>query len=501
VVAIKGIHEWLGAPGAVVSWHPSQASRAKVQAAPVSDVPVSYQQAQHLRGFTEHAAQGTDMARLNIPAWDIPGRCDLRAMTYVINAYIRRHDTYHSWFDYTDADNIVRRTVRNPKDIKFVPTEHGEMTSAEWRDHVLATPDPTQWDCFHFGIIQRDDHFTFYVSVDHVHTDAMFMGLVLVEIHMMYAALVSGAPPIQLPDAGSYDDYCIKQRDYTSALTLDSPEVRGWIEFAHNNDGTLPRFPLPLGDPSQACGGELLTVDLLSGTQTERFEAACMAAGARFSGGVLACAALAEHQLTGTETYSVITPTTTRNTPVEFLTTGWFTGLVPITVPVTATSFADTARAAQVSFDSGIKLANVPFDRVLELAGSDLGLRRPDPGVPMVSYLDAGLPPLSPGIIAQWEGLNGKVYSDARSAHQVGMWVNRVENKLTVTVAFPDNPIATESVFLYLEAMKAAYIRVADGRGTTAPSPTRRVKPAADACLARRHVAHLDLEPALITFD
>ena len=47
-----------------------------------------------------------------------------------------------------------------------------------------------------------------------------------VEIHMNYAALVGGGAPIQLPEAGSYDDYCVRQHEYTSALTLESPEVR-----------------------------------------------------------------------------------------------------------------------------------------------------------------------------------------------------------------------------------------------------------------------------------
>ncbi len=82
-------------------------------------------------------------------------------MTYVINAHLRRHDTYRSWFEFTDADHIVRHTIADPADIEFVPIKHGEMTPAEWRDHILATPDPLQWDCFSFGVIQRADHFTF----------------------------------------------------------------------------------------------------------------------------------------------------------------------------------------------------------------------------------------------------------------------------------------------------------------------------------------------------
>ena len=281
MVAIRAIHDWMGSAGVLVSWNPSAASYAKLKNAPVSDIPVSYQQAQHIRAFRSHQSSGTDMARLNIPAWDMPGKCDIRAMTHVINAYVRRHDTFHSWFELSDDDEVIRRTAKSPRDIKLVATEHGEMTASQWREHVLATPDPLQWDCFHFGIIQREDHFTFYISIDHVHTDALFMGLVLVEIHLKYAALISGAPPIQLTEAGSYADYCVRQQEYTSALSLESPEVRDWIKFAEANDGTLPRFPLPLGDPTVACGGELLTVRLMDKAQSERFESACLAEGAR----------------------------------------------------------------------------------------------------------------------------------------------------------------------------------------------------------------------------
>lgn len=461
MVSMKPIHDWSGEPGEVVSWSPSRASMGKMAQAPVSDVPVSYQQEQHLLAFRKHTSQGTDMARLNIPAWDVPGRCDLRAMSHVVNAYLRRHDTFHSWFEYTDDGQILRRTVENPRDIKFVPTKHGEMSAVQWREHILATPDPWQWDCFRFGIIQRDSHFTMYISVDHVHTDAMFMGLAFVEIHMMYQALVHGAAPLPLPAAGSYDRYCRQQREYTAGLDADSPEVREWISFLQANGGTLPRFPLPLGDPSVPHTGEVITIELLDREQGDRFEAACMAAGARFSGGVFACGAIAQHALTGAATYQVITPTTTRRSEAEFMTTGWFTGLVPITVDVSASSFGATALAAQQSFDGGMGLAHVPIERVMELADPASGIRSADPGVPMLSYLDAGL--LSPGVIAEWQRLNGTLYSDSRSAFQVGMWVNRVENCTTVTAAFPGNPVARESVLRYLQAMKAVYLRVVAG--------------------------------------
>ena len=226
-VVIGSIHDWVPDPGRTVSWHPSPAAIAKARQAPISAVPPSYMQTEHIRTFQGYAAHGSDMARLVIAAWDIPGRCDIRAMTYVINAHLRRHDTYRSWFEHTDAGDLVRRTIDDPADIEFVATNHGEMTPAEWQELVLATPDPLQWDCFRFMVIQHADHFTFCVCVDHLHMDATFIGVLFMEIHMMYAALVGGRAPIRLAEAGNYHDYCARHHQYTSSSHLELPRSAG----------------------------------------------------------------------------------------------------------------------------------------------------------------------------------------------------------------------------------------------------------------------------------
>jgi hypothetical protein len=240
--------------------------------------------------------------------------------------------------------------------------------------------------------------------------------------------------------------------------------VRAWIDFFENNEGTLPDCPLPLGDGSGP--SDLVSAQLLDERQTAAFESACIAAGARFSGGVFACAALAEYELTGAETYHGITATDTRSTPTDFMTTGWFTSFIPITVPVAAPCFADTVRAAQASFDSGRELAQVPFGRVLELAP---WLRRPHRRVPLLFFLDAGIPPLSAFVNSQLNGLNARVCHDGRVPAQFDLRVNRLENQTQVMVMFPDNPVARESVTRYIAALKSVYIRVAEGRDAFAP--------------------------------
>jgi mycolipenoyl-CoA---2-(long-chain-fatty acyl)-trehalose mycolipenoyltransferase / long-chain-acyl-CoA---trehalose acyltransferase len=459
MVALGTIHDWSPAPGLVTSWQASAAARAKAQEAPASPVPASYQQVQHLRGFCEHAARGLDMARLCIGAWDIAGTCDIPAMTCAINAHLRRHDTYHSWFEYESAGDIVRRTFSDPADIEFVPTECGELDSVELRTHILGTPDPLQWDCFGFGLVQRADHFTFYVSVDHLLTDGMSVGVIFFEIHLMYAALLQGGAPLALPEQASYGDYCVRQRQQSADLTAESPQVKAWIEFAVQNDGTLPDFPLPLGDASVPSIGAMVMVRLMDEQETDRFETVCNEAGARFSGGVFACAAQAEYELTGSRTYYGIAPYDTRSTPAEYMTPGWFASFIPITVPVGDKPFGDAARAAQESFDASKSLASVPFSRVLELAPSEFGLKGLQRDVPMLSYIDVRTMPLS----SEWDKLNAGIYGDSRLSDQVCTWVNRFEKETTLTMSFPENPIARESVFRYIAAIKSVYQRIANG--------------------------------------
>jgi hypothetical protein len=463
---VGNAYDWYLGAGSVVTWEPTPGCIAKARQAPVSPVPPSSMQAGHLRGFVEFGERGLDYSRAIMGSWDVPGRCDIRAMSYVINAHLRRHATYHSWFEYTDDKNIVRHTLKNPRDINFVAKEYGVMTQLEWRDHVLATPDPLQWDCFRIGIVQHDDRFSLYAVVDHLHCDPMLLAGMYVEIVMNYTALIEGKAPVTLPPAASYDDFCMREHQIVSGMTLESPEVRKWIDFAEANGGTLPDFPLPLGDQSIPCGGDTHVERLLGPEQTAQFEALCRQAGARFSGGLFACAALAHYELTGAETYYGLTPTDKRKSPADFMTVGWFTGVVPFAVAVDPNSFEETARSAQVSFDGNMDLANCPFDRVLELAP---WLRKYGPQFTMMSYMDAGLPPLSGIVATALDGVNATAFTDGRSPAYMYSTVFRLFDEVSIMVSYPNNPVARESVIRYAEALKSVFDRVVSGKLAALP--------------------------------
>jgi mycolipenoyl-CoA---2-(long-chain-fatty acyl)-trehalose mycolipenoyltransferase / long-chain-acyl-CoA---trehalose acyltransferase len=458
-ITVGALEESALKPGSVTSWHPTAAARAKARRAPVSSVPVSYMQRQHLRNYCERKAAGLNFSRQIIASCEVAGQCDISAMDRALNAYLRRHDTFRSWFEHTCDGELIRHAINDPADIEFVPINHGNMTVDEIHAHVVGIPSPLEWGCFTFGIIQNESHFTFFVAMDHVHGDATLIGTSMLEANGMYSALSGGGEPLTLPDAGSYDDFCVREREYTSALTVDSPRVRAWIDFAEDNGGGFPEFPLPLGNPLQSTGSDMTSEILMNPAQTERFESACTAAGARFVGGVFACLGLVEHELTGALTYYGLTPRDSR-TAGDLMTQGWFTGLIPITVPIAATSFNDAAWAAQASFDSSLDMARVPYYRALELAP---WLKWPHPNFPVANFLHGGAAPLNAILAAADLGLanNIGIYPDGRFSYQLTTYIFRYGEGTVMAILHPDNPVAKKSVTRYMAAMKSVCVRVA----------------------------------------
>ncbi|EUA90884.1 trehalose-2-sulfate acyltransferase papA2 domain protein [Mycobacterium ulcerans str. Harvey] len=205
-----------------MSWQPSRGSLAKAAKAPISPVPPSYMQAHHLRNFRSYRERGLEMSRLLISSWDIPGICDIRTMTHVVNAHMRRHDTFRSWFEHTEAITSCAGPS-SANDIQFVAVEHGELTTqSQWRERLLATR--VRWSggaCASRSFSVRTTSPSAWPLTTFTVTRCSSRGVC--EIHLMYLALVSGGAPLRLAEPGSYDNYCNRQREHISGLTLDSP--------------------------------------------------------------------------------------------------------------------------------------------------------------------------------------------------------------------------------------------------------------------------------------
>lgn len=481
MVALENIYEWQPAHGVLTMWTAAPSANEAARAARRSDLPPSYQQSQHLWAAYHGRAMHRALPRLTIVSWDIPGMCDLAAMSSAINAHVRRHDTYHSWYEFENGV-IVRRAIDDPGVIDFVPMSFGHKTVDQVRTHVLTTtPGTLEWGCFTYGVVQQTDYFTFYASVDHLHMDGLSAGVIFADIHLTYEELTRGAQAHQsagLPEIRSYQNYTARQREQVAELSLTSTEIQDWIAFARDIDGEWPSFPLPLGDTWVHSKGDLVTVDLLNAVETESFDAVCSAAGAQFLGGVLACTALAEHELTGCAVYHGFTATDTRMPGIDTMTVGWFAGLVPVTVPAAGISFPQAARAAQKSFDAAKDLAGVPIERILELATPDqLGIKPPRRLPMTLSFMDFREIPL----VGLWAETNFGTYGDSLSHGGITMWINRHAERTTVKISFPDNEVARESVDRYIATLSeifARFIHTTAG-GTQAVAATENANEAA----------------------
>ncbi|MFO1541038.1 MAG: condensation domain-containing protein [Chloroflexota bacterium] len=453
---------WDGLPGRLTVWRPSSAALDAVARAPVSLVPPSYEQEQHLRAYRACRARGEEMARVLVFAWDAPGTCDMRAMGHVVEAHLRRHDAYHGWFADGD-ERIVRHVLPDPSAIRIEPVVLGETGPDGWRRIAAELPGPFAWDCFRFGVVQRASGFTFFASIDHVVIDSTVVVTLVEEIHRRYRAIADGEAPPRLDPAGSYLDHVRAQRAEMAHATLETPGVQRWIEVLRRHGGRMPAFPLPLGALEDRVPTAMTNAVLLDPDDADRFAAACRTAGARTLGGLFAAAALAERSLAGTTRYGVVTPTTTRRPGDGARTVGWCMGIVPIDLETDGQGFAALARTAQSVFDDRIQLAAIPIERVLELAVALPDIRPAATGGVMLSYMDIGLPPYNARSAAEWEALAGRVYLSPGMAAQVGLWVVRGRRGLTLTAAFPDTAIARASMEQYIAALRDACRSVARG--------------------------------------
>lgn len=461
VTDLRPLHDWSGPPATLTLWCPSAASMESAKRAPLSPALPSYEQEQHLRAFRACEQQHEAMARLLVVVWDESGRCDLRAMTHVLTAHVRRHDTYHSWFE-ARGGAMARHVLDDPAVIRMEPSTLGEVSAEDWQEHVMATPGPFAWDCFRFGILQRARGFTCFASIDHLHADGTVIAFLMAEIRSAYRAVLDGETPLRLGPSGSYLEYCANQRRRAAMTTLADPEVREWIAFLHRNSGRMPSFALPLGVREDRCHAEYLHVDILDDAVMAAFESACHAAGARVIGGLLACAALTERELAGRSRYSVVTPTTTRRSPRAFRTTGWCVGVVPIDFDMQEGTFPELAFTAQRNFDERLCLADVPIELVLELAVGLPTIRPVATGGVMLSYMDVNVPPLGAHIAREWHQASGRVYINRGVAAQVAIWFFRTQRGLSLTTAYPANATARASMHGYVKALADGCRRAAN---------------------------------------
>lgn len=455
MVAIGSISgSWKPGRGILTEWTASPSSRELAASAPHDPLPPTFQQKEHLRSAHNARRLRRRPPRLILTSWNVAGWCDIAAMTGAVNAHLRRHDTYHSVFHTTDNGESTRRTIAIPGQIEFCPAVLGFMEEDQIREHALnATPDTLEWDCFTFGVIQKEDHFTVYANIDHLHTDGTSSLVIYSDLTRDYLTLIGGGGRTE-PEPASYRDFTARQTVEVDTLTRGSGPVKDWVDFALDADDEWPSFPLELGSADDGAG-QSFTVELLDAAQAEAFDIACRQAGARFSGGVLACVALADHHFTRAETFHTFSPLDTR-TGDQAMSAGWYASLFPISVEVTVGDFGSSARSAQKSFDTNKHLSAVPFDRVLDLVDTnELGATESNRPM-MVSIFDFRK-------LTAANADNLGMFIDDLNHGGINIWVTRNADTTIGTVSFPSTFDSRRAIHHYVAVLRDAFVSAASG--------------------------------------
>lgn len=461
------ITHWQPQPGRVVAWKVSDDDARAAAQTPVDPAPPTTMQERHLRRARLAANNNEAQSPWIGIAYNFDGQLDAAAMARVLQRYVARHDTLHSWFSFadpaadpTDKSNAIQRHVVSPEHFTLEVTDGPVLESTEQARDYVATrfADETSalgWPAFVFGAIEFDESdsapsgFTLFHAIDHAHTDMQSMILMFAEIRLSYEAEINGTTT-ELPDPGSYVEYSIRERERAASLTLETPEVQAWLGYLARTGGSFPGFPLELGvadGPARAIGSRF---DLADAVECEQFGAICKAHGSNFIGGIFAALAITEHELAGRDRYLAMTPFTTRGEK-HFWSQGWFINLVPVAFELEgAKTFTDLTGAAQQAYRDGKALGDVSAQQVIETvlaqapalaAAAPTALTPP----PILSYIDGRrLPDTESYISTKATGLVG-----GKDTEIASIWVNRVLGGTWMAVSHPDTEIAHASVSTY----------------------------------------------------
>ncbi|MBD0861259.1 acyltransferase [Gordonia sp. zg691] len=461
------IDDWNPRPGHLTSWVASLASVTTADQAPVHPAPPSHQQEEYLRVAWRNESAGFRFARLCLMAFDVAAPLDVAAMTTAVNEFVRRHDSFRSWFSMED-DGTVRRHLVAPEVVELIPVQHGERDAHALRKHVQdETSGPFHWDCFTFGAIEWEGGFTLYAAADHLNTDGISQAITCVDLLTLYMNAAFGTTA-ELAPVGSYLDYCTRERTISRQLTRESPHVKRWIDLVQANGGRLPSFPLPLDTGAETyTRSAIVNATVFDEAAALRFENVCRELGANVISGIMAVAGLLFAEFTGETEYFGMTPKSTRSGAAEMNSVGWFTSLIPVPLTIDGgTTFRSLAPHAARSYEAGKELTDISFHRVLELVGtSDAVTVSPGWAVPMVSYVDVRK---LPGVEI-FEAGNGCLFGNRGSSEEVYMWVNRFPDNTSITLLYPDTDVAHDSVRRYVDRFVEVISAVAN-QGDYRPS-------------------------------
>ena len=316
--------------------------------------------------------------------------------------------------------------------------------------------------------------FTVIFAADHAVMDAYTQLFTIAELRELYAAAVDKREPA-LPPAGSYVDFCAGERAVTESASARERAVQEWKEFLTDAHGypAPPVFPLPIRSnvdsgsatpANQHPAQHSLSQWLLNEKDISQLGKRAKANGGSTKSALLTALKLALTELSPVPSARYIMPMHTRHEPKYMLSAGWFVGLMPIDDPLNGASsfteaFSDTVQATKRHRD----LSVYPYAAVSDTLHID------EPPRFVISYVDTRF---IPGADA-WGDRDRVLRSSVVSDDDVYIWLNRTGEGLNVSMRYPNNAQAEESIAAFLSRFAAIIHSVVTTGDYAAAVPVR----------------------------
>jgi hypothetical protein len=404
---------------------------------PGPELPVSFDQARH------------------VSAGDRPGSWMALAMR--LPAPVPRDDLAASWRTVVATHGTLRSV--------FVPGRDGApslhevtVTGGEWTEHEVLPGQPMNQalsavldtgcrpharPSHRFCVIETSDGPTLVVAADHAHVDMWSMLVIARDVLVALDQLRAGRSPAPT-DVPAFSEH-------TVALEQQPPAPaqihRRWDEIIDAGNGAMPRFPLPLGDPSPQ-PERVVIRDVLDLESLAAFSA--RAAGEQVSTLALAVSAMTAttRELAGTALRTVF-PVHSRYEDRWHDSVGWF-----ITNSVLESGSPDPAGCA-AAVREAIRLGSWPLADLM----APWGAMPEAPGMFAVSWLDMRRLPVR----IDTAGLDAQYVSAAISTSNVMLWFIIDDTGVHLRCRYPDTLVARRNVGSWLDDLVARMRHLAAG--------------------------------------
>lgn len=398
------------------------------EAGPDGGPPVSFDQHRHV-GMGDRAGSWMALAfRLPYP---VPQARLARAWSAVVG----NHGTLQTVFVPGADGPQLRRALMGEARWQEHPVAPGQAMNEAVRQVLDAACSPYAQPSHRLCVVETADSTHLVVAADHAHVDLWSM-LVLTRDLLAALELCARGQEPRLPGVPAF-------AEHTQEL-LDRPAApvqvrRRWAEVIEAGGGVMPRFPLPLGDPSPQ--PERVEVrDVLDVAGLAAYSS--VASEAAVSTLVLTVAVMTEttRAVAGAE-LRVVFPVHSRYEERWHRSVGWF-----ITNSVLESADPDPAACAEAVREA-VRLGSWPLAPIMEPYGG-----MPEaPGMFAVSWLDMRRLPLR----IDATGLDAQYVSAAIRTSGVMLWFILDESGVHLRCRYPDTLQARASVGAWLDELVA----------------------------------------------